>query len=202
MRRRRRSMHDLGATGEDFNSTSIFITPMLDMTFQLLTFFIFTYNPSALEGQFPISLASGQEAGPKKSEPTNTPAGPTLTRPNVTVIAKARDKGRLSSIEVLVAGGAKETIKPPEGQDESVEMLLAHLEVKLLDCRQDDDRLIFQASQGMRWDDAMLAIDSCRQTTQLARLQKEGKLKTYFPDLKLAGRTKLFAKIEMDLIRN
>jgi len=34
------------------------ITPMLDMAFQLLMFFIFTYNPSALEGQMDLALPS------------------------------------------------------------------------------------------------------------------------------------------------
>jgi biopolymer transport protein ExbD len=34
------------------------ITPMLDMAFQLLTFFIFTYNPSGLEAQMDLALPS------------------------------------------------------------------------------------------------------------------------------------------------
>lgn len=34
------------------------ITPMLDMAFQLLTFFIFTYHPSGMEGQMELSLPS------------------------------------------------------------------------------------------------------------------------------------------------
>lgn len=33
------------------------ITPMLDMAFQLLTFFLLTYHPSSLEGQLPMTLA-------------------------------------------------------------------------------------------------------------------------------------------------
>src|SRR3954463_3571331 len=36
---------------------SLIITPMLDMSFQLLAFFIMTYHPSALEGQIPGLLA-------------------------------------------------------------------------------------------------------------------------------------------------
>jgi biopolymer transport protein ExbD len=32
------------------------ITPMLDMAFQLLTFFILTYHPSPIEGQFAMNL--------------------------------------------------------------------------------------------------------------------------------------------------
>jgi hypothetical protein len=136
----------------------------------------------------------------------------TVTRPIVTVVAKARDRGgRLGSLEIFLAGGQSEIIKgaeqaadaepTPQDEEKETQLLLAQLEAKLLEYRQDDDRLVFQASQGMRWGDSMLAVDSCRQTTQLARLQKEGKLKTYFPDLKLNGRTKLFTKIEMDLIR-
>jgi len=32
------------------------ITPMLDMTFQLLVFFLFTFRPPALEGQLDFAL--------------------------------------------------------------------------------------------------------------------------------------------------
>lgn len=51
------------------------ITPMLDMAFQLLTFFIFTYNPSGLEGQFDLSLPSDNEAAAKE---TKTPPPPQI----------------------------------------------------------------------------------------------------------------------------
>jgi biopolymer transport protein ExbD len=45
------------------------ITPMLDMAFQLLTFFIFTYHPSGMEGQMELLLPSpGEKAAHKKEE--------------------------------------------------------------------------------------------------------------------------------------
>jgi biopolymer transport protein ExbD len=44
------------------------ITPMLDMAFQLLTFFIFTYHPSALEGQMELNLPAEREARAEKQE--------------------------------------------------------------------------------------------------------------------------------------
>jgi biopolymer transport protein ExbD len=44
------------------------ITPMLDMAFQLLTFFIFTYNPSGLEGVMDLSLPSDLEKQATKKE--------------------------------------------------------------------------------------------------------------------------------------
>ncbi|OAI38626.1 hypothetical protein AYO40_06500 [Planctomycetaceae bacterium SCGC AG-212-D15] len=37
------------------------VTPMLDMAFQLLTFFIFTYHPSAMEGQVEMALPPSTE---------------------------------------------------------------------------------------------------------------------------------------------
>jgi biopolymer transport protein ExbD len=39
------------------------ITPMLDMAFQLLIFFIFTYHPSELEGQLPAVLPATNGSG-------------------------------------------------------------------------------------------------------------------------------------------
>ena len=38
------------------------ITPMLDMAFQLLTFFILTYRPAPSEGQFSMNLLPPQAA--------------------------------------------------------------------------------------------------------------------------------------------
>ncbi len=38
------------------------ITPMLDMAFQLLTFFIMTYRPAPTEGQFSMNLLPAQAA--------------------------------------------------------------------------------------------------------------------------------------------
>ena len=44
-----------GATGVNLG---LIITPMLDMSFQILAFFIMTYHPSALEGHIAGSLAA------------------------------------------------------------------------------------------------------------------------------------------------
>jgi biopolymer transport protein ExbD len=40
----------------------LIITPMLDMAFQILAFFIMTYHPSALEAHIPGSLVPGNHA--------------------------------------------------------------------------------------------------------------------------------------------
>jgi biopolymer transport protein ExbD len=43
-------------------SVQVPITPMLDMAFQLLTFFILTYRPAPSEGQFSMSLLPASPA--------------------------------------------------------------------------------------------------------------------------------------------
>jgi biopolymer transport protein ExbD len=49
-----RKHKDVGPGGVNLG---LIITPMLDMSFQILSFFIMTYHPSALEGHIPGSLA-------------------------------------------------------------------------------------------------------------------------------------------------
>jgi hypothetical protein len=163
MNRRRRSHYE----EEAFSQTAIFITPMLDMAFQVLTFFVFTYHPTALEGQFSIGLATGEIGS---TPPTTTPtsaASPKITeiQPTVTVIARARPNGRLASLE-LILGGQKEDIRgSAEREDEPIEHLLAELEDKLWQHKKAnpaETRLLLQTSPNLRWGESMRLIDSCK----------------------------------------
>src|SRR3954452_16990093 len=64
------------AEGAQGVNLSLIITPMLDMSFQLLAFFIMTYHPSALEGHIPGSLVPPEnfaKKGPKDNNPTADP---------------------------------------------------------------------------------------------------------------------------------
>ena len=60
----------------------LIITPMLDMSFQILAFFIMTYHPSALEGHIPGSLVPPENFA-KKSKDNNpaVPQDPVLSVP-------------------------------------------------------------------------------------------------------------------------
>ena len=70
------------------------ITPMLDMAFQLLTFFVFTYHPSALEGQMDMNLPAAGETQAAKAEDVNPEKNPATEEPDVqtelTVVIKTR----------------------------------------------------------------------------------------------------------------
>lgn len=50
------------------------ITPLLDMSFQLLAFFIFTFRPAPSEGGFDIVNRAAAEAPPINLNPANDPA--------------------------------------------------------------------------------------------------------------------------------
>jgi len=54
------------------------ITPMLDMAFQLLTFFILTYRPAPTEGQFSMNLLPAQPAVDITKEAPKDNATPSL----------------------------------------------------------------------------------------------------------------------------
>lgn len=71
MRNRR---HQPGAAGGI--NLGLIITPMLDMAFQILAFFIMTYHPSALEGHIPVSLIPPEDPAKRGQENAKTDVAP------------------------------------------------------------------------------------------------------------------------------
>src|SRR5947199_10346926 len=60
---------------------SLIVTPFLDMSFQILAFFIMTYHPSALEGHIPGSLVPPDQFAKKSKDSTPTPMSDPLSVP-------------------------------------------------------------------------------------------------------------------------
>jgi biopolymer transport protein ExbD len=78
------------------------ITPMLDMAFQLLTFFVLTFQPMPTEGQFIMSLLPAQPATAMSAEaPSDKPSDnlPVSLRTLPTIL-KAGAGGSLTEIQV------------------------------------------------------------------------------------------------------
>jgi biopolymer transport protein ExbD len=80
------------------------ITPMLDMAFQLLTFFILTYRPAPTEGQFAMNLLP---ASPAMKMEADAPANPAAKDDNVpaplrtmTVQLRANPDGSLGRVTI------------------------------------------------------------------------------------------------------
>lgn len=84
------------------SEVEIQVAPMLDMAFQLLTFFILTYRPSPLEGQFSMNLLPAAPAidmsaeAPSEAEPTTADV-PTALR-TLTTSLYARPDGTIDRI--------------------------------------------------------------------------------------------------------
>ena len=79
------------------------VTPMLDMAFQLLTFFILTYRPAPAEGQFSMNLLPAQPATVISKEAPKDQASDTLPTELRTLqtILRAGGDGQISQITLL-----------------------------------------------------------------------------------------------------
>lgn len=95
------------------NEVELPITPMLDMTFQLLAFFILTYKPAAVEeGQMAFSLPASGQARARSIEdvdPNATPDPDLALKSQVTVQLKSQhsgvDDGAISAIVIKTGEG-------------------------------------------------------------------------------------------------
>ncbi len=91
-------------------SVEIPITPMLDMAFQLLTFFILTYHPMPSEVQFGMNLMPAApsmkigETAPSEAVPDNSLPAMLTTLPTILHAGEGGRLGRVTINEVEVNG--------------------------------------------------------------------------------------------------
>jgi biopolymer transport protein ExbD len=142
------------------------IAPMLDMAFQLLTFFVLTYHPAPQEGQFVMSLLPPQPATAMAAAPANQPAAandlPVALRTLPTIL-KAGDGGSLAQIVV-------EQTEIPNDR--------AALEAALLKYLQDPDlpfdQTLIKVDPMLRYAELMTVIDAF--SSAFVKAKKEPKL--------------------------
>lgn len=190
---RRRRYRD-SARGPEFSSTSVFITPMLDMSFQILAFFVVTFNPPALEGRLPWDEVSGKLGGHNPVK-TSTPAKPTTTTDLPTplaVVAYSDNQGRLLGL-VIEEEGKQERQRFPDADNPKpissraeAEKLITDLQEALLKLKTSyagEKRITVKLDKRLLWDYSILVMDACRSYRSPLGREKE-----------------LFPKIETDLI--
>lgn len=158
------------------------ITPMLDMAFQLLTFFIFTYNPSAMEGQMELAMPAKNEKAAHDASQVNTTAEPMKEEVpeiplDLNVLIQAQNVGYTITLEEGV-------VRTPMGSDlaalkKHLEKLYkdkeASLEQKLQQidgakaretARKDELKKLGIKVQGdskLKWGNVVEVMDTCRQ---------------------------------------
>jgi biopolymer transport protein ExbD len=127
------------------------ITPMLDMAFQLLTFFILTYRPAPVEGQFAMNLLPAAPVIDMNAPPSETNQTPSNDVPaalrTMTTTLHAGPAGELGRVNV----GDIEV----QGMDQ--------LEAKLKDILGDKnlpfDQALIMADPNLKYEELMKVID-------------------------------------------
>jgi biopolymer transport protein ExbD len=156
----------------------LIITPMLDMAFQILAFFIMTYHPSALEAHIPGSLVpDNPPVRDAKNPPLPAPEDRLSTDEKllqgledaITVKVKAVAKGQ--EIGTRVAGSPSQIflVQPPAIEaeliaDVDVEFAVAleRLSVRLKKLRKDAANLKIAADGELRQQHVMAVYDTAR----------------------------------------
>lgn len=140
------------------------VTPMLDMAFQLLAFFVMTYHPSDLEGQMELSLPSEAITQAKNQEQVKTEAAPDkdqkLELPaNVTVIVRTQrdnvNNGLISDLSLQDDAGLH-----PVGN--SLDNLRDELK-KRSETVENKENIKIQADAKLKWEEVINVMDVCHQ---------------------------------------
>lgn len=139
------------------------ITPMLDMTFQLLFFFIINYHPNALEGQMDLSLPAQVENKAEKMPQTPVPSeSPSDEVPaQVKVIVRTQQgtssEGKISRLTVEELTGRTD-VDVPSGK---LDNLKRHLE-SLGENIDNKKSVLIKADGKLSWGSVVQVMDTCR----------------------------------------
>jgi biopolymer transport protein ExbD len=139
------------------------ITPMLDMTFQLLFFFILNYHPNALEGQMDLSLPAPTENKAKVEPETPMPSSSENEEvpAQVKVIVRAQQgtgsEGMISRVTVEELTGQTD-IEVPNGK---LTELRKHLE-RIGENVDNKKSVLIKADGKLKWQHIVQVMDACR----------------------------------------
>lgn len=154
---------------EEGPEPNIPVTPMLDMAFQLLAFFILTYHPSDLEGQIQLALPANDAKAAHRQEEMDPTAksdkDPMLEIPtDLTVVVKTQNdgisNGSISTLTVEDRSGPV-PIHTESTNQTLTEALTRHLH-NLRDTLDNKSSIKLQADSHLKWDSVVQVMDACR----------------------------------------
>ena len=129
------------------------ITPMLDMTFQLLFFFIMNFNPADLEGQIEAALPAQDRVVDGRGVAPAAP-GPALPSGLTVEIRTGRDGGGISALSVRGADGKSVPIA-------DLDALAKHLAARRA-ASNNADAIKIRADARLSIEHLMKVIDICK----------------------------------------
>jgi biopolymer transport protein ExbD len=136
------------------------ITPMLDMAFQLLAFFIFTYHPSDLEGQMEMNLPDKAEpkaeTPPENIVPSDPDQEPKIEA-DITIMLRTQHDGRLDGdiSQIIIREGPDETaVDTPEA--------LLKVLTKKREGLSNKEGVKLQGDGRIKWSKIVEIMDVCR----------------------------------------
>jgi biopolymer transport protein ExbD len=140
------------------------VTPMLDMAFQLLAFFVMTYHPSDLEGQMELSLPSENISKANSAEEVKADAAPDKDKPidlpvSVTVIVRTQRDNNVNTGTISGIIVEEDVGKHPV---ETLDKLLDELKTRRATA-ENKENIKIQADAKLKWSEVISVVDVCKQ---------------------------------------
>ena len=160
-------------TEEKPTEVTLPVTPMLDMAFQLMFFFLATFTPSSQkEGQMDLSLPAKSEAAAKSpdqvsptseahKEEVDIPADFTIT---LRGFQNPTSKGQISALTVTTTAGSETLNGSPEDRAKLLREKLAASrppEAKDKDGKKKVPNVRMEAEKDLRWSEVVAIMDVC-----------------------------------------
>ncbi len=146
--------------GDAPSEISLPITPMLDMSFQLMFFFIMTFNPSKeIELPLPIQDVSTKQAkDPSKATAQATPKIDETKNIPIKAPLTLTIEPQTEGFTIGVVHGASNTQFGSSPKE--IERLTEHL-TKIREGLGDDQGVQFEAKRTLKWRDLFAVRDAC-----------------------------------------
>jgi biopolymer transport protein ExbD len=138
------------------------ITPMLDLTFQLLFFFIVNYHPSALEGQMDMALPAHSENKADKQENVQlaNEANKEELPADLTILLKTQNGGEQTGMitQIVVRDRAGDTNIAVDDKFEALEKYLAKAKEGLTN----KEDIKIEGDSRLKWFYIVKVMDVCK----------------------------------------
>src|SRR2546423_5277174 len=148
--------------GDPPSEVVLAITPMLDLTFQLLFFFIVNYHPSALEGQMDMALPAHSENKAEKQEDVSR-ANEELKMElpaDLTILLKTQNGGEQTGMitQIVVRDRAGDTNITVDDKFEALEKYLAKAKEGLTN----KEDIKIEGDSRLKWYYIVKVMDVCK----------------------------------------